>query len=196
MWITQEDKWLSESESLHNAQLVANYLSSSVNPWSPNAISALCGNMRVESSINPNIWEYGYDHSTERGFGLVQWTPATKLITWANALTLDYKDGDTQLFRIDYEVDNNIQYISTTSFPLSFTEFRTSTGNIDYLTEAFTWNYERPNQQAGEDSMPERQAFANRCINELIFEGGYTPPAKRDYILFNRHLTNMRRRKR
>jgi hypothetical protein len=44
---------------------------------------------------------------------LVQWTPMTKYIDWANAngLTVGYK-RNSQLARIDYEVDNNIQWNS------------------------------------------------------------------------------------
>src|SRR5690606_37538108 len=34
-----------------------------------------------------------------------------------------------------------------------------------------TWNYERPNRTAGEESMPERKAFAHRCFNELNWDG-------------------------
>ena len=44
--------------------------------------------------------------------------------------------------------------------------------DIDALTAAFTWGYERPNQTAGEKSMPARRAFAHRCFNELDFTGG------------------------
>lgn len=168
-WITTEDTWLSEAQSLQNAQLVANHFAGK---WTPQAISALCGNMRHESSINPNIWEFGYGHSWDRGYGLVQWTPARKYIDWAQAEGLPWEHGDSQLARIDYEQTQGIQWISTNSYPLSFNEFTKSTDSISYLTQAFTWNYERPNQQAGEQSTPERIAFAQKCFDTLKFEGG------------------------
>jgi LysM repeat protein len=168
-WITSEDTWLTESESLNNAQLVANHFAAS---WSPNAIAALCGNMRHESSINPNIWEFGYAHSLDRGYGLVQWTPASKYIDWANANGLSWSLGDSQLARIDYEKANGIQWYATAEYPLSFIEFTKSNESADYLTQAFTWNYERPNRAAGEDSTPGRIAFANKCLTTLDFGGG------------------------
>jgi hypothetical protein len=173
-WITTEDTWLTEEQSLNNAQLVANHFLAT--GWSPNAISALCGNMRHESSINPNIWEFGYGHSLSRGYGLVQWTPASKYIDWANASGLDSTLGDSQLARIDYEQQNGIQWIAKSGFPLSFNEFTTSTDSIDYLTEAFMNDYERPNYAAGQASLPGRIAFAQLCLTTLDWNGTYTPP--------------------
>ena len=179
-WITTEDTWLSEADSLNNAQLVADHFSAT--GWTPQAISALCGNMRHESSINPNIWEYGYGHSLDRGYGLVQWTPASKYIDWAVANNLPWENGFSQLARIDYEQDNQIQWYVTDDYPLSFHEFTRSTLDVSYLTQAFTWNYERPNRQAGEDSTPDRIAFADVCLSELDFSGNggtpVTPPRR------------------
>jgi hypothetical protein len=63
------------------------------------AISALCGNMSGESTLNPNLYEQGYNHSLSRGYGLVQWTPATKLMDWCNANSLSWSDGDAQLIK-------------------------------------------------------------------------------------------------
>jgi len=170
-WIDDYQRWLSESESLQNSQLVVNHFSNT--DWTSHSLSAMLGNMRHESSVNPNMYEYGYAWEENRGYGLVQWTPRTNLSNWADANGLDFRLGDTQLARIDYEVDNNIQWISTPSYPLSFSDFRQNSGNwsIDYLTEAFTWNYERPNAQAGQDSMSDRKAFANLCFNSLDFQG-------------------------
>jgi LysM repeat protein len=173
-WKDTADDWLSEADSLNNAQLVANHLKGT---WSKEAISALCGNMRHESSINPNIWEFGYGHSLDRGYGLVQWTPASKYIDWANANGLTYTSGDSQLARIDYEVDNNIQWIAIADYNnMTFAQFRANSGNwtVDYLTEAFTWSYERPARSAGTDSLPDRKAFAEQCLSTLDWTGSGT----------------------
>jgi hypothetical protein len=167
-WISPDDVWLTEAQSLQNAQLVANHFAGK---WTPQAISALCGNMRHESSINPNIWEYGYGHSLSRGYGLVQWTPASKYIDWTKGQGLEWSNGDSQLARIDYEQEKGIQWIKTSSYNLSFNAFTKSTKSIDYLTQAFTWNYERPNRQAGQESTPARIAFAKKCLNSLDFDG-------------------------
>lgn len=183
-WISDYQRWLSESESLNNAQLVANFFKGT--DWVKESVSALCGNMRHESSINPNMYEYGYAWEDNRGFGLVQWTPRSKYWDWAVGMGLDPYLGDSQLARINYEVVNNIQWIPTAEFNyMTFVEFRTNAGgwSVDYLTEAFTWSYERPNRSAGETSMPDRQAFASRAFNELDWTGtgggGATPPPKR-----------------
>jgi LysM repeat protein len=185
-WNDTADDWLTEAQSLNNAQLVANHFKGT--DWTPEAIAALCGNMRHESSINPNIWEFGYGHSLDRGYGLVQWTPASKYIDWANANNLPYTSGDSQLARIDYEVDNNIQWIAISDFNyMTFADFRSNAGGWDtnYLTAAFTWSYERPARSAGTDSLPDRQAFAAKCLSTLDWTGtggggtgGGTTPSK------------------
>jgi hypothetical protein len=173
-WISDYQRWLSEEESLQNAQLVANHLKST---WSRKSIAALCGNMRHESSINPDMYEYGYDWSADRGYGLVQWTPRSKYWDWATSQGLDQRNGDSQLSRIDYEVEKNIQWIPKASIGyMTFKQFRSNSGNwsIDYLTEAFMWGYERPATSAGNASLAERQAFAHRCYNELDWTGAGT----------------------
>ena len=165
--------WLSEAQSLENAQLIANHFKGS--DWSKESISALVGNMRHESSVNPNMYEYGYDWSDDRGFGLVQWTPRSKYWDWAEANGLAPREGDSQLARLDYEVDNNIQWIAVDRVEgLSFEEFRTNARgwSVDKLTEAFTWGYERPLESAGVASLPERKAFARKVFNTIDFAGG------------------------
>lgn len=172
-WKNPYQVWLSESDALKNAQIVATHLTKK--GWSKEAISALLGNMRKESSVNPNMYEYGYAWSADRGFGLVQWTPRSKYWNWA--LKNGYsesklRNGDAQLDRIDYEMKQGIQWISTPNYPESFKAFSKSTKDVAYLTRAFTWNYERPQLEAGENSTPERIAFAKKCLNTLDFSGG------------------------
>ena len=165
--------WLSESQSLENAQLIANHFKGS--DWTKESVSALVGNMRHESSVNPNMYEFGYDWSEDRGFGLVQWTPRSKYWDWAVARGLPPREGDSQLARLDYEVDNNIQWIAVDRVEgLTFEEFRRNARgwSVDKLTEAFTWGYERPLESAGVASLPERKAFANLVYNTIDFEGG------------------------
>lgn len=195
-WIDDEDRWLTIPESLHNAQIVANYFAGE---WTMQAISALCGNMRVESSINPNVWEFGYGHDPSRGYGLVQWTPATKYIDWATANGLPWQHGNSQLARIEYEWRNEVQWIPISDYNyMTFGEFTQSTHDVDYLTPAFTWSYERPSKEAGEESMRERIAFAELCMEQLDFGGGTTPgegDRERTILLSSilRRNTNMRR---
>ena len=168
-WISEYQRWLSESESLQNAQLVANHLIPQ--GWTKESVSALCGNMRHESSINPDMYEFNYAWGDDRGYGLVQWTPRSKYWDWAESRNLPPRNGDSQLARIDYEVEQNIQWISTPNYPETYSQFRASTKSMDYLVPCFTWNYERPNAESGQQSMPDRIAFAKRCLNELDFSG-------------------------
>ena len=160
-WISEYQRWLSESESLNNARMVHNQMK--LSGWSDKSIAALCGNMRHESSINPDMYEYGYDWSEDRGYGLVQWTPRSKYWDWATNLGLDQRLGTSQVARILYEGAQNIQWISVAPYNMTFHQFKTNSNNwsVDYLTEAFCWSYERPLQSAGEASMPDRKAFAN-----------------------------------
>lgn len=181
-WHNEFRDWLTEAKSLENAQQVVNFLYTDSKDWSKESISALIGNMRHESSVNPNMYEYGYNWNEDRGFGLVQWTPRSKYWDWGagNGYTEEeLRSGDAQLDRIDYEVENNIQWIARESNfnGLTFKEFRTNSKDlsVDELTEAFTWGYERPNQSAGEESMPARKAFANKAFNDLDWSGGSGP---------------------
>ena len=178
-WISEYRVWLTEEQSMQNAQLVIDYfMSNNTGGWTRESLSAMLGNMRHESSINPNMYEFGYEWSEDRGFGLVQWTPRSKYWDWAISegySESELRNGEPQLARIDYEVSNNIQWIARESVfdSLTFEEFRTNSRGLTVaeLTEAFTWGYERPNQEAGEESMSERIAFAERVFNELDFSG-------------------------
>lgn len=183
VWVNEYQTWLTETQSLQNAQMVVNFLNGK--DWSKESIAALIGNMRHESSINPNMYEYGYSWGDDRGFGLVQWTPRSKFWDWGlgkGYSETDLRSGDSQLARIDYEVDNDIQYIpnghsarygEVSKYDFSFADFRQNTQGltVNQLTEAFMWNYEGPAYSAGLNSLSERQAFANRAFNELDWTG-------------------------
>ena len=51
---------------------------------------------------------------------------------------------DANLYRIIYEVENNIQWIATSTYNYSFYEFTQSTDTPYNLALAFLSNYERP----------------------------------------------------
>ena len=51
---------------------------------------------------------------TYAGYGLVQWTPYTKYTNWiVNQGFSDPSEMDANIFRILYEVANNLQWIAT-----------------------------------------------------------------------------------
>lgn len=160
-WIVKSEGYLTEVEALKNAQLILKYYLSK--GWKKESISAMTGNMWVESTVNPDLHEIGYGMSPDRGYGLVQWTPKTKFTSWATEKGLDPKKPESQLARIDYEIDNNVQWISTAKYPDSFKDFRANTKKrtLSELTEMFMMNYERPGSYS---SLSERTAFAKKVM--------------------------------
>lgn len=161
MIVTAKNAFLSEEEMKGNASYIWSFLSS--RGWTKNAVAGMLGNMETESTINPAIWQNLDSGNTSLGFGLVQWTPATKLISWAEGEGLDYRDIDTQLERILWELENGEQYYATDAYPLSFREFSKSSQSPEYLAQAFLFNYERPADQ----TQPARSTQARKWFNYL-----------------------------
>ena len=135
---------LTRSEMLVNANYIVNKLTSQ--GWSKQAVAGMLGNMETESTINPGRWQSGIVHPAQ-GFGLVQWTPSTKVTSWLSSKGYANDSMDGQLARINYEVDNGVQWITTSKYPMSFKEFKTSTESPEHLAQVFLVNYERPANQ-------------------------------------------------
>lgn len=136
-----------KSESLTLEQMQVNayyiYLYLTDMGWSVESISGLLGNMQHESSLNPGRWQSD-NVGVGPAYGLVQWDPFTKYTSWCEANGLaDPSEMDNNLARIIYEVENNIQYYATPSYPISFRDFTKSADSPYYLACAFAWNYER-----------------------------------------------------
>ena len=111
--------------------------------WTKNAICGLLGNIEIETAytLNPDINAYNGDG----GYGLLQWTPGSKLKNWAESNGLNFKTINTQCRRVIYEYDNNIQFYPSNSCGLSFKQYVKSYNSPDNLAECFMHNYERPN---------------------------------------------------
>lgn len=139
-----ENRYLTRSEMETNAEYIATFFLG--NGWTLSAVAAMLGNMESESTINPGIYEDLDSTSTTNGFGLVQWTPNTKYKTWADANGFRGMYGEIlgQMMRILYEVENGLQWIPTDDYPMTFTEFTKSDMPVEYLAQAFLYNYERP----------------------------------------------------
>ena len=157
------NSYLTQRQMASNAQYILDYLRT--RGWTKNAVCGMLGNMQTESTINPGIWQSLQANNMNVGFGLVQWTPASKFINWANENGLDYLDIDSQLKRILYEVENKIQWYSTSNYPMSFSSFTQSTQTPSYLAAAFIYNYERP---ASYSTLSARQSQATYWYNNLI----------------------------
>lgn len=187
-----ESEPLYEYEMQTNAKYIYKYLSSK--GFTLNAICGMLGNMEVESSLNPGRWQSDDVDNTSLGYGLVQWTPATKYINWCG--DADPSSMDSNLARIIYELENNLQWIATDDYNLSFSEFSKSTKNVDYLTTAFLKNYER----AGVEVLTTRISNANNWYYYLKENGasvdsggsGSTTHKKKKrkfkFILFKRRM--------
>lgn len=158
------NRFLTLSEMKINAQYILDYLGS--RGWTKNAVCGMLGNMQTESTINPGIWQSLQEGNREGGYGLVQWTPATKYINWATANNLDYEKMDSQLKRIMYEVENNIQWININS-GMTFKEFTQSKKTPYELGMFFLSDYERPR----DGNQPERGKQAEYWFKELTGGG-------------------------
>ena len=172
-----ESEPLSEKEMRVNAIYIKNYL---VNEgWSINAIAGMLGNMQAESTINPGRWQSDDVNNTSMGYGLVQWTPATKYIDWCNETAgetgpVDPSLMDLNIQRILYELENNLQWIATSSYNFTFEEFSKSDLAVSDLAKAFLLNYERPADQS--ESVQNYRASLGEAYYELISGDTPTPP--------------------
>lgn len=134
-----DNRLLSTSERRHNGVNVYNYFVGL--GWTLNAACALLGNMELESSINPGLWQIGFKpESKNAGYGLVQWTPWTKYANWAGASWRG--NGDLECNRLEYEWRNEKQWIQNVK--MSFDKWAHSNDEVERLTEIFMKNYERP----------------------------------------------------
>lgn len=168
-----------------NATYIYNYLSNE--GWTVNAISGMLGNMQTESSINPGRWQNDDVGNTSDGYGLVQWTPATNYLDW---VTGDPSTMDNNLSRIMYELNNNEQWIPTTTYPMTFYEFTRSTDTAYNLGMAFLANYERP-------QVPYQPQRGVQAEEWFTFLGGVTPSGntkkkKFPFILYARKFRKSR----
>ena len=145
-WIVNTERYLTETEQKNNAAIICSYFREK--GWTFNAIAGMFGCMEGESRFNPQQWQSFQYGNLQTGYGLTQWTPASKYINWAGS---DYETNhNKQLDRIQYEMtvapSSTGQYFPTSSYPDTRTEFTVSTKSPAYLACAWAWNYERSNK--------------------------------------------------
>lgn len=162
-WIYNESGPISTSGVQNNARIIRERLTGA--GWSIQAVSAILANMQVESGINPGAWENYNVGNLSGGFGLVQWTPATKLFDWQGGQNVD---GDKQLDRIFYELQNGIQYGDPGGEfkEKTFEEFARSDKRPGYLSAEFMLAYERPLKRGWKQQMT-RARIAERWYSQL-----------------------------
>lgn len=172
--------------------------------WSVNAIAAILANMEAESSINPGRWQ-GDNVGGGPAYGLVQWDPFTKYTEWAvNAGFSDPSEMDSNLARIQYEIENGLQWIPVGAYyDLSFKEFSRSARTPGDLAKAFLLCYERPLDQS-ESVQAYRASLANAWYTYItgseLPEPGPSEPIRKagkfNFILFNRSKSQWQYKKR
>ena len=146
---------------VNNAKFIYQFFKD--NGWTCESIAGMLGNMHAESGIIADIDE----RSGGGGYGLVQWTPKSKLVDWANKYNLNYQSLIAQCKRIQWELENGQQFYSTVAHPMTFKEFIRSTKDPTYLAMVFLHNYERPANL----NQPQRGEFAAGWFEILVTSG-------------------------
>lgn len=141
---------LSEGEALTNAKCFYGYMHITYG-WTLEAVCGVLGNMWYESSVNPNRWQgdnINANPAGSEGFGLVQWTPYSKVTDWMKEQGAwgNYSTyGNVECDRLALEMQGQIEaWYSTSTYPMSSTDFINSTADPSYLAMVFLCNYERP----------------------------------------------------
>ncbi len=150
--------------------------------FSKQAAAALLGNAQGESDANPTADEGGGRPGF--GYGVWQWTDSSGAssgrVYMINLMTragvTDNPDTITAQFTLLMWHSPNGQWIATSSYPYSWTQFMTLT-NINTATQAFVANFERPL-----NGHPERSTWAQEWYNKFVNleipsgSGGYIAP--------------------
>jgi hypothetical protein len=161
--------FLTQSQMQENAQFIAGFFIQ--HGWTPNAISGLLGNLQSESSINFGIWEGLNEGNMSGGFGLTQWTPASKYFDWANANGYGNDHVNGELNRLLWEVANNQQWFGGVSGSMTFQQWTQSTDTPYNLAMDFIATYEHP----ANPNQPNRGTQAETWYSTLDWSGaGYT----------------------
>lgn len=120
--------------------------------WTNNAIIGMLGNMTQESSLNPTIWQNGDVGNMSGGVGLVQWTPASKLIDACS----DWESVEAQCEFIESELRNGGQW-QIEEYDITFDSYITMNDSPAQMARIFCSNFE----QAGNPDTGNRIKYAN-----------------------------------
>ncbi|MCL1841381.1 MAG: phage tail tip lysozyme [Propionibacteriaceae bacterium] len=133
-------------------------------------IAGVLGNMEAESALIPDRWQNDDIGNLKGGYGLVQWSPATKLLNWAKAKDLDYRTVATQCARIKWEVDTKFdQWVNKSQ---TFQAWFTSNITPETAAYDFVQWYENPKVI---NAAP-RQTAARKWYNQLHGTSGTPTP--------------------
>ena len=102
----------------------------------------------------------------------MQWTPATKYTNWAKANGYDIGDGTGQLYWIDQLSESTGEWLKTSAYNLTWSQFKISTETPEYLASAYLKNFER----AGVEEEEARRQYARFWYDFL--ESGVEPAGR------------------
>ena len=162
-----------EQVEIDNMNLVYDYFIT--RGWTANAIAGMLGNMMVESTVNPWLFEHRtLDWSDPSliladngGMGLTQWTPCRKYYQWALDENLDPQSGNTMCARIDYERANNLQWSLNNLYHYTWDQYIHATKSPEDMAQVFLWAYERPSSP----DESQRHANARWCFENIHGSG-------------------------
>lgn len=149
------------------------------------AACAVLGNIEQESGFNPGIWESL--NNTNKGYGIVQWTPATTFLN--RAVETDFLDSATYTAandlaesnaktlmltelrcliwccssRGDYGNPSKFGFENHTGYTLSFPDFKKATYDVGTMAIIFHDHYERSGDN--ETMLNVRAANAEKWYN-------------------------------
>ena len=166
-----------------NAEYIYNFLRNQ--GFTKQAACGVLGNMQAESVINPGIWEVR--DNTSYGYGLVQWTPATKFlnravsqgtIAAATAAAVDSLANNAPKTLMDAELECLIwgctsggEFFAPASgssmqhsgYRMSFANYKASTLSASVLAVVFHDHFER--SADGTAGLNKRSTYATNWYN-------------------------------
>lgn len=145
------------------AQLLAHGVSRGV-------AAGILGNAQAESGIIADRWEGDNPSNKAGGYGLLQWTPSSKLIDWANGQHQNPAALQTQINRILWEIQTGTQFYKAGT---TFSAWAASNITPEQAADDFVRYYERP----AVVNSGTRQAFARQWYNYLAGTGASSAPA-------------------
>lgn len=142
--------------------------------WELKPICAVLGNIQQESGMNPAQTQLGYPVDDENaGYGLVQWTPASKYFTWCGGQDYSTRSGYYQVEAIETNAFGQYRDTPHTDYPLTYSEFKVDTTHtLEFLVKCWLVNYER----AGIPALANRLRYANEWYDYFEGQEPPTPP--------------------
>jgi hypothetical protein len=160
-----------------NAEKIWNYLVGQTvhgQRLTPQQVAGIMGNMQVESGFNPRRVQSTPTPSGDRdtppagdiGYGIVQWTPGTKIMTDFNRLRPLYAPAQITPGTLDFQLRLLVEQLNGQS---AISEGPAGQDLVQQNTVAgalrsFMLRYERPRDQS-ESAIQEREPFAQSAFN-------------------------------